>query len=273
MRIVKRVLAIAAVAVLTGAAPAFASAATAPATAAGGNHLYNDVAGTEAGNSAGFCEAYVLSTRLSASDPAYVTMLFGNVHAGTGCTGSLERSAHGGPWQTVSRGSLPSAGSLVTFRTTPDYYDGPGYRARACFTMSGVRGAACTSAVSLAKGSGTPASQVIPVSYVHVSATSHNSSLSAVCVGAAAASSNQKTASATVTALFIGTGGACAGSLQASTNGGKTWHVLTDPPAYGTKSDVTARAAITGRYADGRGDLVRICVKLNSNPQTCSKGW
>jgi hypothetical protein len=81
----------------------------------------------------GLCYAILEKDPLSGKDH-YVSGLFSNQGSGFTCIGMLERSTDGGAHFTVVSGyHYLASGPTPTVGQTGDYWDGPGYLARACF--------------------------------------------------------------------------------------------------------------------------------------------
>ncbi|MBF9069076.1 hypothetical protein [Streptacidiphilus fuscans] len=82
--------------------------------------------------------------------PAFAHAYIENSHTGYSLNGWLERSTDGGKtWYTVSGVNALNNGSVDSTVQTYDYYDGPGYLARACFQFTSWSGAAvhCSPAI------------------------------------------------------------------------------------------------------------------------------
>lgn len=83
----------------------------------------------------------------------YIKGQFWDILSGYTMNGWLERSTNGGAtWSTLSgvHSLVPSGGSSDDYyAATDNYYDGPGYLARACFQFTSWSGAAvhCTAAL------------------------------------------------------------------------------------------------------------------------------
>jgi len=118
-----------------------------PAQTGGGGSAIG-YAWVDQATSTGDCYAEVFYSPGPKDDPAFAEGYFDNSEAGWTCTGWLERSTNGGSsWYQVS-GSHPLASLSYSEAWTDNYYDGPGYLARACFQFS-FAGAAihCTAAI------------------------------------------------------------------------------------------------------------------------------
>jgi hypothetical protein len=112
--------------------------AASPAQTSGGGSS-DGYAWVEQDTSYGSCYADVAwSGLVSKNSPAYAYGRFVNYEAGWTCTGWLERSTNGGSsWSAVSGShALASLSDSDTSAVTDNYYDGPGYLARACFQFS-----------------------------------------------------------------------------------------------------------------------------------------
>jgi hypothetical protein len=244
--------------------PATALAATAPSSF---------LAGATATHSG--CDIGLISSRLSASTPADVAAEVDSQHPGHTCTGFVERSSNGGKtWSVASaKVALPSAGGLDGVANTGLVYDGPGYKARACVQPAGSKSVYCTSATTLAKGSGTATSPALPPSYLRKEALVERGQAS-VCAGDLASTTTTKKAGASVDGLLVSLGGdPCTAWVQSSANKGKTWTTVSPVQSYPSRAS-TPVIAFTARYADAPGHLARLCVKdMTSKKLNCSGSW
>jgi len=121
------------------------TAAQADTTFTGANYagIYTDTA-------AGVALAQVDWTTGTKTAPAYAHAYIENSHTAYSLNGWLERSTDGGKtWSIESGINALNDGSADTSVQTYDYYDGPGYLARACFQFTSWSGAAvhCSPAI------------------------------------------------------------------------------------------------------------------------------
>ena len=272
LRITKRIVAVtltaaaaAAGLALGGAVPAFA--ATNPSTFALGPTISHSG-----------CEVALLSARLSGSTPADVSADMVSTHPGHTCTAFIERSVTSKTqWSVASaKVALPSVNGLAGVANTGLVYDGPGYKARACVQAAGSSTVSCTSALSLAKGSGTATSPAFSAVYQRKQALVfriNSKGIAGACVGILSSSTTAKKTGASVMGLLASLGDSCTAWIQTTVNKGKTWTTVSPVVSYKGLS-TTEGLAFTARYADNPGHLARLCVKDATNKQTnCSGGW
>jgi hypothetical protein len=251
--------------VFTGTVPAFA--ASNPTTFAVGPNTSHSG-----------CAVALFYSRVSASTPADVSADVDSTHPGHTCTAWVERSGTKATKWTVAsaKSALPSVGGLTGVANTGLVYDGPGYKARACVQAAGSSTVTCTSAMSLAKGSGTATSPALSASYERGTASVFrvtSSGIGGVCVGLVASTTTKKTG-AKVVGLLASLGDPCTAWIQTSANRGKTWTTVSPVVSYKSATKTGEGAAFTAHYADNPGHLARICVKdLTSKQQNCSGGW
>jgi len=175
--------------------------------------------------------------------------------------------------------TLPAVSGLNGLANTGLVYDGPGYQARACMQAAGSKKVTCTSAVSLAKGSGTATSPALQASYVRpVTAVLNfrgNKTFLGACVGVlASATTAAKKAGTTVLALLDSEADPCTAWIQTTANKGKTWTTVSPVVSYRSPGVNTDVLAFTAHYADGPGHLARLCVKdMTSKLTQCGAGW
>jgi hypothetical protein len=125
-------------ALLVGVAATMGVLLGAPTAAQAETKNYNWV---QQDTSLGDCRATVYTVIHSDNKKPYAWGSFKNTQAGWSCIGWLERSVSGGGWYKVSGDhTVLSWYGTTTSDVTGDYYDGPNYRARACFkfTFSGA---------------------------------------------------------------------------------------------------------------------------------------
>ena len=268
----------------------FAAVTLATAAAVGGLALGGALPASAATNPSTFrlgpevthsgCDVVLFSARVSASTPAEVFASVDSSHPGHTCTGFVERSATSKTkWAVASaRRALPSAGGLAGIANTGLVYDGPGFKARACVRPGGTTAVYCTSALSLAKGSGTATSPALFASWARkvaeVFRVPAGSGKPGVCAGTLASSTTAKKAGATVLAVLVSSTDPCTAWIQRTANGGTTWTTVSPVMPYRGPAYPSVGVAFTAHYADGPGHLARLCVKdMTSKKTNCSGGW
>jgi hypothetical protein len=253
----------------TGTLPALA--ATNPTTFVGGPLI------SHAG-----CRVGLMYTRPSASTPPGAAAEVTSSAPGHTCVGFVERSPASGTakWTVVSsRVALPSVRGLAGVANTGLVYDGPGYKARACVQAAGTApgAVACTSPVSLGKGSGSATSPAFPASYLRrpaVVVRNGSSGPLGVCVGVLNSSATTKKAGVTVRALLDSEADPCTAWIQARPATRTTWTTVSPVVSFRSPNVKTDILAFTAAYADGPGHLARLCVKDWTNKKiNCSAGW
>ncbi len=276
MRVISRVGAVAVMAataaglMLSGTLPAVAAAAV-PAPS-------NFLVGPQASRSG--CEVALLSARVYATGPAAVAAEVLSKHPGHDCTGWVERSPASGAtrWTVASaKVLLPSGRSLEGIANTGLVSDGPGFKARACVRALTLGPVACTSAVSVAKGSGTATSPALAATYFQRQAVvfrDGSGALAGACLGLLAGNTTSKQRGTSVLAALASEGSSCTGWIQVTANSGHTWVTVSPAVSYLSKGSNTDIIAFSAHYADGPGHLARVCVKdMTSKKQSCSRGW
>jgi hypothetical protein len=261
---------------VTAAAVGIALSGATPAIAA--TNPTNFVGGPQTSHSG--CGVGLMYSRLSSSTPADVAAETYDLEAGHTCTAWVERSPTGKTtWtQASAKVPVPSVAGLEAIANTGVVYDGPGYKARACVQAAKSSAVYCTSAVSLAKGSGTATSPAFPASYVlgntGAEAIRGNSGGTATCFGTLASSTTTKKTGTSVIGLLDSEGDPCTGWIQTSANKGKTWTTVSPLVSFKSPNDNTDVLAFMAHYADKPGHLARICVKDMTNKQTnCGASW
>jgi len=247
--------------VLGGAVQALALASTA------GGYVVFDVAAD------GPCGGLLQSAQVTAGGPAAISVYIENQRSGRACTGWLERSVNRGKsWTVVSpKIAVPSAG-VITWAKSGDYADGPGRVARAC-VRSGSGPTVCSDAMGLRASSARDTGGAVPVSYVRRQVSIAGS---VFCTGRLSSTTTGKTATSYMRA-YVGdfsSTSPCAGVLESSANGGKTWHVVSATLAAAASHNGAAiqTAAFGLRYPDGKGQLARVCVTA-AGKHYCTRGW
>lgn len=275
LRITKRIAAI--TLATAAAAGGLALGGAVPAFAAANPSVFR--LGPQATHSG--CDIALFSARLSASTPAEVFASVDSSHPGRTCTGFVERSAAGKTRWAVASGkvALPSVRGLEGIADTGLVYDGPGQAARACVRPAGTKAVYCTSALTLAKGSGTATSPALAPSWARKVAEvfrvpAGSGGTPGVCGGNLVSGTTTKKAGATVLGALVASGDPCTGWIQSTANGGKTWTTISPVVSYTGPGFPSAGVAFTAHYADGPGRLARLCVKDMTNKKTnCSGGW
>jgi hypothetical protein len=221
----------------------------------------------------GPCGGLLQSAQVTAGGPAAVSLYIENQRSGRTCTGWLERSVNKGKnWTVVSpKIAVPAAG-VITWAKSADYADGVGKVARAC-VRSGNGSAVCSDSMGLRASSARDTGFAIPVSYVRRQVSSKGS---VFCTGRLSSSTTGKTAASYVRA-YVGdfsSTAPCTGVLETSSNGGKTWHLVSAALAVAASHQGAAiqTAAYGLRYPDGKGHLARVCVTA-AGKHYCTRGW
>jgi hypothetical protein len=227
------------------------------------------------------CEIALFSARRSSSTPAQVFADVDSAHPGHACITYVERSVTGKTaWAVASaKVTLPSVSGLEGLANTGLVYDGPGFKARACLRAGGSATVYCTSAISLAKGTGTATSPPVAPVYQRKQAEVVRPPASAsgapgICVGELASSTTTKKAGAAVVGTLVGVTDPCTEWIQSTANGGKTWTTVSPIVSFTGPKFPGEAAAFTAHYADAPGHLARLCVKdMTSGKENCSGTW
>jgi hypothetical protein len=254
--------------VFTGASPALA--ATDPSSF---------VLGPQISHSG--CDIALFSARRSSGTPAQVFAAVDSAHPGHACITYVERSVTGKTaWAVASaKETLPSVSGLEGLANTGLVYDGPGFKARACLRAGGSTVVYCTSAISLAKGTGTATSPPIAPIYGRKQAQVGRAPASAsgtpgVCAGELASSTTTKKAGAAVVGTLVSATDPCTEWIQSTANGGRTWTTVSPIVSVKGPNFPDEAAAFTAHYADAPGHLARVCVRdMTSNKENCSGTW
>jgi hypothetical protein len=257
-----------------GAAGAIVAGGTIPALAATSGVRYAAVQGVSlAGPNSTGCSATVLSAAVSTGSPSYVSAMVENTLK-QGCSGWLQSSVNGGPWQDVSpRHRVPANGpNYEAWYKTANYYAGPGTRIRACIQPTTPSGTTpqCSGPVSLAQSTAKPASDGTSL-YYHRRSVSFVNGDGLPC-STFLNSSTKRKATTSHARLILGGNGLfkCTGWLESSTNNGKTWVHATS--TYSLNDSASVEFAFSPAVVDGTGHLVRACVRLNARKK-CTAGW
>jgi hypothetical protein len=217
------------------------------------------------------CGGLLQSAQVTAGGPAAVSVYIENQRSGRACTGWLERSVNKGKnWTVVSpKVAVPTAG-VVTWAKTADYADGPGRIARAC-VRSGSGPVVCSDSMGLRASSARDTGTAVPLSYVRRQVSSSGS---VFCTGRLSSSTTGKTAASYVRGYLgdFSSIAPCTGVLETSSNGGKTWHVVSATLAAGHAGAAIQTAAYGLRYPDGKGHLARVCITA-AGKHYCTRGW
>jgi len=219
------------------------------------------------------CGALLLQAQVSPGGPADVSVYIENQNAGKPCIGWLERkTTKGKTWAIVSpKIAVPSAKTVFTWAKTGEYADGPGLRARAC-VRRGTGPIVCSAATTLFKSKAKDTGAAEPVGYMQRSV--HNPIFT--CSGTLSSTAQARTASSVVDAFIsnFSSTKSCSGVLQESANGGNTWHNVSATHNIPAPDNFNAimTMGFTARYADGKGQLARVCITV-SKKTYCTKGW
>ena len=155
--------------------------------------------------------------------------------------------------------------TALKVRHNPSRQRGPG--PVGCLTVKGST--SCTSAIALHGGSGVPAQEALPPSFLR------GLVFDGACQAGIAATTATKSASTTAAVALVNpaSGHTCVSWLERTSNNGKTWYVESGTHAVGSVSGTTTYA-ITATYHDGPGYKVRACVRYsNSSTKHCTSGW
>jgi len=279
-----RLLLIAAVSVTTIAgatASTAASAASAPAAAnrpAAVTAGWTGFSSSEYTTNSSDCMVGLWTSQVSAGDPAYIAAEAFQLAAPYPCKAMVETSTDGGKTWTRGRPvTLPTSTTLVTFSAnTRAVYDGPGHLGRACAKASNST-LACTAAISLGPGTGTPPAPALLASRKVRGTSAGNAS---VMCGASLNSTTSAKGPGTLVdgefsagSMFSTTSSLCEGWLETSANQGKTWRaslpVTFEAPAKSVTYD------FTGTHPDGTVLLARACAEAPTVSATpyCSWAW
>jgi hypothetical protein len=228
------------------------------------------------------------TSQVSAGDPAYVAANASQLGSSYPCQAMVETSADGGrTWTAGTPATLPVntatvefsaiTGAPLTFSaSTGAVYDGPGYLARACAAASNST-LACTPAISLGSGTGTPPDPALPAS---TRERFNNAGLPSVMCGAALNSTTTAKGSGTLVdgefmagSSFSTTSSQCEGWLETSADQGATWQASQPVTFQAPAKSVTYDFADT--TADGTGLLARACVEAPTVSATpwCTEAW
>ena len=259
-----------------GAAAAIAADGAIPASAAttsGVRYQQIQTATILLGPGVDQCTVIALSAAPSAGSPAYVSALVENWAPGA-CTGWIESSVNGGAWTNVSPQQVAPAGqgpnNPALFKTA-NYYAGPGTSVRACIEYGSAAATKCTSAVTLAASTATPADDATPVYWGQSVSVTIDSGPN-MCFAAVNTSTLTKAATSQA-ALNLHAqydGLPCTGWLESSSDNGHTWTQVTS--TYSLTNAGAQTYAFSPAVADGTGQLVRACAQ-STGAKVCSKGW
>jgi hypothetical protein len=224
------------------------------------------------------CMVELWTSQVSAGDPAYIAANAFQMGSLYPCQAMAETSTDGGQtWTAGTPVTLPASAPPATFSAnTGAVYDGPGYLARACAQASNST-LACTPAVSLGSGTGTPADPAQPASTAVRGSGAGNAS---VMCDASLHSTTSAKGSGTLVAgefsagsSFSTTSSLCEGWLETSADQGATWQA-SQPVAF----QAPAKSVIydfTGPAADATGLLARACIEAPTVSATpyCTFAW
>jgi hypothetical protein len=233
----------------------------------------------------GSCGVALWTSQVSAGDPAYVAanaLQNGSLYP---CEAMVETSTDGGrTWTSGTPVTLPA--SHPTSNPTTPYefsantgavYDGPGYLGRACAEAPNST-LACTAAISLGSGTGTPPDPTLAAS-TRVGFANAGNDTSVMCDATLNSTTSLKGPGTLVDGEFQAgmaystTSSLCEGWLETSADQGATWQasplVTFQAPAKSVTFD------FTGTTADGTGLLVRACAEAPTVSATpwCSVAW
>jgi hypothetical protein len=224
------------------------------------------------------CTVGLWTSQVSAGDPAYIAADAYQMGSPYQCQAMVETSIDGGQtWTSGTPVTLAADNTVSTFSAnTGAVYDGPGYLGRACAEASNST-LACTAAVSLGSGTGTPPDPTLPAS-TRVRGTSAGSA-SVMCNASLNSTTTAKGPGTLVDGEFIAgtafsaTSSLCEGWLETSTDQGATWQA--SPPVTFQAPAKSVTYDFTATTADGTGLLARACAEAPTVSATpyCSTAW
>jgi hypothetical protein len=220
----------------------------------------------------------LLSSQVSAGDPAYIAASPVQISSLYPCEAMVETSTDGGQTWTsgtpVTLPANPEYGSTISANTGA-VYDGPGHLGRACESSNSTF--ACTAAISLGSGDGTPPDPAQPASTNVRNTFAGNTSVTC------RASLNSTTSAKRPDTLVVGQFSAgslystnssrCEGWLETSADHGATWQA--SPPVNFQAPADSVTWDFTGTIPDGTGLLARACAEAPTVSTTpyCSLTW
>lgn len=228
------------------------------------------------------CYVGLMDSRLSGSTPADVAaeVIVNHLVRHVTCTGWVERSFRSTTRWTVASAkvSVPAVAALEVIANTGLVYDGQKYKARACVQAAGSSAVSCTSAVTLAPGSGTATSPALSASYLRRSAyvvrVSFTKAHGGACYAVMASSTTTKKPGTKVVSVLQSQREPCTAWIQTTANKGRTWTTVSPVVSFRDPSGSTFAVAFTAHYADNPGHLAQVCVKdMVSKKVNCSGGW
>lgn len=224
------------------------------------------------------CMVGLWTSQVSAGDPAYIAADAYQMGSPYPCQAMVETSTDGGQtWTSGTPVTLAAGTTVGTFSAnTGAVYDGPGYLGRACAEASNST-LACTAAVSLDSGTGTPPDPTMPAS-TRVRATSAGNA-SVTCNASLNSTTSAKGPGTLVDGEFSAgtafstTSSLCEGWLETSSDQGTTWQA--SPPVTFQAPAKSVTYDFTATTADGTGLLVRACTEAPAVSATpyCSTAW
>jgi hypothetical protein len=229
----------------------------------------------------------LLTSQVSAGDPAYIAARAVNMGSDYACESTVETSTDGGQtWMSGTSVTLPADPPVSPpeipsiFATTSAVYDGPGYLGRACAKAPDST-LACTAAISLGPGAGTPPDPALPAG------TNVRDALAGVVAGKMLVECHAYLISTTsakgpgtlaggwymADSLHTTTSSRCEGWLETSADHGATWQA--SPPVTFQSPAESVTYDFIGTTPDGPGLLARACVKAPTVSATpyCSSTW
>ena len=224
----------------------------------------------------------LMTSQVSAGDPAYIAAMASQLTAPNSCEAMVETSSDGGQtWTSGTPVTLPANATNGAYLATDTsvtgaVYDGPGYLSRACAKASNST-LACTAAVSLGAGTGTPQDPTVPAAHIVTGTSAGNASV--MCGGMLNSTTSAKGSGTQVDGEFTGgsdfstTSALCEGWVEISANKGKTWQA--SPPVAFQAPAKSVIYDFIGTAPDGTGLLARVCVvapTVSAKPD-CSWSW
>ena len=227
----------------------------------------------------GACTVWLWTSQVYSGDPAYIAANASQLGAPYPCQAMVETSTDGGrTWTSGTPVTLPvRLPTIVTFSAnTGAVYDGPGYLGRACAQASNST-LACTAAISLGSGTGTPPDPALPASMTVQGTSAGNASV--MCKATLSSTTSAKGSGTLVDGSFMAgssfstTSALCEGWLETSADQGATWQA--SPPVTFQAPAKSVTYDFTGPTPDGTGLLARACAEAPTVSATpyCSLAW
>jgi 3D (Asp-Asp-Asp) domain-containing protein len=264
---------------LAAAAVAVAGLSLAVATPASAAVTSNPAYLYETGVTHGDCDAYLLTTRWTASSPSDLTAFLQDYRASGSCSFWIQgKTTKAKAWATLSGGYVAISSPGTKYGSTVKtgaYADSPGHEIRACVKVGSSGGTYCTADVAGQSGKGTAPADPQALSYgqnAYIIDFKDNGNIG--CYATLASSTTGKSAGAKVDFWAQASDSACTVTLEVSTNSGHSWTSVSESVL--PKVAITATdASFSSWFADGSKHLARVCVVANavSSKTLCSGTW